>query len=54
MPVYEYRCEKCGKIFSLTLRMEEHGRGGISCPQCKSTSVVQQFTPFFAKTSKKS
>jgi len=54
MPVYEYRCEKCGEIFSLTLPMKEHDKGGITCPNCKSTSVVQQFTSFFAKTSKKS
>ena len=54
MPIYEYRCEKCGTIFSVIMRMEGHDKGGITCPKCKGTSVVQQYTPFFAKTSKKS
>ncbi len=54
MPTYEYRCEKCEKDFSVIMRIEEHDKGGPACPECKGTSVVQQYTPFFAKTSKKS
>lgn len=54
MPIYEYRCEKCGKYFSVTMHIEEHDKGGITCPECKRTSVVQQYSPFFAKTGKKS
>ncbi len=54
MPTYEYRCEKCEKIFSVIMRIEEHDREGTACPECKGTAVVQQYTPFFAKTSKKS
>ena len=54
MPTYEYRCEKCEKNFTVIMRIEEHDKGGMSCPECKGTSVVQRYTKFFAKTSKKS
>jgi putative FmdB family regulatory protein len=54
MPTYEYRCEKCAKNFSVTMHIEDHDKGGITCPECKGTSVVQLYTDFYAKTSKKS
>lgn len=54
MPIYEYRCEKCAKNFSVTIHISEHDKGGMTCPECKGTAVVQQYTPFYAKTSKKS
>uniref|UniRef100_A0A831UH75 Zinc ribbon domain-containing protein n=1 Tax=Geobacter metallireducens TaxID=28232 RepID=A0A831UH75_GEOME len=54
MPTYEYRCEKCEKGFSVTMSMAEHDKGGITCPDCKGSSVVQQYSTFYAKTSKKS
>jgi putative FmdB family regulatory protein len=54
MPVYEYRCEKCGKVFSVSMSMDEHDNSRVTCPDCHSASVVRQYTPFFAKTTKKS
>lgn len=54
MPIYEYRCEKCAKSFTVIMHISEHDKGGITCPECKGTSVVQQYTAFYAKTSKKS
>ncbi len=54
MPTYDYRCESCSKIFSMQMGMTEHDKGGIICPECKGTSIVQQYPPFFAKTSRKS
>jgi putative FmdB family regulatory protein len=54
MPTYEYRCEGCGKNFSVNMHMAEHDRGETSCPECKGKSIVQQYGSFFAKTSKKS
>ena len=54
MPTYEYLCEKCAKNFSVTMHIAEHDKGGMTCPECKGTSVVQQFTAFYAKTSRKS
>jgi putative FmdB family regulatory protein len=54
MPTYEYRCEKCQKEFSLVLSMAEHDTKKIRCPACKSSKVTQQYSVFYAKTSKKS
>jgi len=54
MPVYEYECTKCGKKFSQTERMSEHGKKKCRCPKCNSTKVVQRISTFFAITSKKS
>ncbi len=54
MPTYEYLCQKCKGLFNVILSMAEHGRGGVTCPDCGSKMVVQQFSLFYAKTSKKS
>lgn len=54
MPTYEYRCEKCAKEFSVVMSMAENAREQVKCPACKSSSVVQQYSIFYAKTSKKS
>ena len=54
MPTYEYRCEKCQVVFEIVQSMAEHERGKVVCPHCQSKQVVQQFSRFFAKTSKKS
>jgi len=54
MPTYEYRCESCGKTFSIQLSMSEHDKGNIRCPDCKEARIVQQFSTFYAKTSRKS
>jgi len=54
MPTYEFRCRKCKKEFSVVMKISEHGTKKIECPACGSSSVAQQFTSFFAVTSKKS
>ena len=54
MPTYDYRCDKCGKRFSLTMTIAEHDTKRTRCPKCKSVRVMQQFRNFFAQTSKKS
>jgi putative FmdB family regulatory protein len=54
MPTYEYRCEKCGKQFSVVHSISAHDRKRPACPKCKSAKVEQVFSPFFAKTAKKS
>jgi putative FmdB family regulatory protein len=54
MPIYEYRCKKCDKSFTLTMSISEHEKKTARCPECKSTKVVPQYQPFFAKTSRKS
>ena len=54
MPIYEYRCQSCGEVFTAVEHMEEHGRAEARCPHCDSPQVQQVFAPFFAKTGKKS
>ena len=54
MPVYDFRCEKCKKKFTLTMTVTEYSKTKFRCPKCKSTRVNQQITPFQVVTSKKS
>ncbi len=54
MPVYEYLCKDCGNKFSIHLSMTEHEMGNLTCPVCKGGQITQQYSSFFAKTSKKS
>lgn len=54
MPTYDYRCEKCLKEFSVAMSIAEHDRARVRCPACRSDRVTQQYSVFYAKTSKKS
>lgn len=37
MPVYEYRCRKCGKEYEIRASMSEYARGlKTVCPECGS------------------
>ena len=54
MPIYDYKCGKCGKSFTLQLSVEQHDKGRIKCPKCGSTRVRQQISSFSVITSKKS
>lgn len=54
MPTYEYLCQKCRNLFTVVLTMREHDHAKVTCPQCQGNKVTQQFSTFYAKTSKKS
>jgi len=54
MPVYDYRCSKCNKKFSVTMTISEYEKKKVKCPKCGSTKVEQQVAAFYAVTSKKS
>lgn len=54
MPVYEYKCDKCGETFSLVMGIKEKEKTKVECPQCKSDKVKPVYSTFFAVTSKKS
>jgi putative FmdB family regulatory protein len=54
MPIYEYRCKDCGTLFERTLTLVAHDREPGDCPKCGSKKVEQEFTTFYAVTSKKS
>lgn len=44
MPVYEFRCEECGKkVEALVLSIENQK---VSCPNCKSSSLTRVMSAF--------
>ena len=40
MPVYEYKCEKCGTKFEI-MRGITAGEEGIRCPRCSAEKPVR-------------
>ena len=40
MPVYVYRCPKCGKVFEATRRMADRN-DPIECPECGQSTSEQ-------------
>lgn len=54
MPTYEYRCGGCGKRFARIESIAKHVRQRPVCPDCRSKKVARVFTPFYAKTVRKS
>jgi putative FmdB family regulatory protein len=55
MPVYDFKCNKCNKTFSLQISISEYSsKKTFTCPKCKSKSVKRVYSDFMAVTSKKS
>ena len=47
MPIYEYECPKCGKVFShLHRRLND---AAPACPECGASDVKKKFSSFSAK-----
>jgi putative FmdB family regulatory protein len=53
MSEYAYKCEACGKSFTITMGMLKHDTAKIKCPECKSSKVRQKITSFAVSTKKK-
>ncbi len=54
MPIYAYRCTKCGHDFERTMTVAEREKARPVCPKCKGRKVEPVLSGFFAKTSRKS
>lgn len=54
MPLYEYKCNDCGKEFTLVLNLKDYEEGKAECSTCKSKNIKRLLGTFFATTSKKS
>ncbi len=53
MPIYEYRCQKCSKRYSLlTLRVSE--KAAPQCPNCGSPSATRLLSRFAMPRSEES
>ncbi len=50
MPVYEYKCCKCGVIFS-TFQKIGASEGDTECPECSSNTVKKVFSAFSCSSS---
>ena len=47
MPMYEYRCQKCGKCYEMLRKMQDADRD-LECPECQSRDVERQLSTFSA------
>ena len=45
MPMYEYRCRKCGERFEMLRRMAD-ADDGLACPECRSDEVDRLLSAF--------
>jgi putative FmdB family regulatory protein len=45
MPLYEYRCQKCGKSFEKLRRMQD-ADSETECPECQSSDVERLLSAF--------
>jgi putative FmdB family regulatory protein len=43
MPMYEYRCANCGRLYEQLRRMPEADKD-LRCPHCESEDVKRQFS----------
>jgi len=54
MPTYEFKCDKCDKVFTMQLRLAEYEKKKFVCPTCKGKKLTQQVSTFQTITSSKS
>ena len=47
MPIYEYRCEECGRVFEMLRRFSDADRD-LKCPVCESEDIRRQVSSFAA------
>ena len=49
MPLYEYRCDACGRTFE-ELRSSREADAPIACPSCESDRTGRKLSSFAAST----
>ena len=54
MPLYEYICNGCKKLFSEVLTIKEHETRKIRCPKCQSRKVEKVVESVNVLTARKS
>ncbi len=53
MPLYEYRCHECEKVFILAISLKDRYASETRCPGCNSKKVTQVFGSINVRTDKK-
>ncbi len=51
MPIFDYKCEKCGATFE---KLVSHADEKVTCGKCGSKKVEKQLSAFSASVSEKS
>jgi putative FmdB family regulatory protein len=46
MPLFEFNCLKCGKVFEELLSLAELEAGDVACPACQSPDVARGLSSF--------
>ena len=54
MPMYDYKCQDCGKESLVVLSLKEHEHAEVKCPGCGSAKMSQLVTSCIIHTTKKS
>jgi putative FmdB family regulatory protein len=49
MPIYEYRCEECGRVYEM-LRRYSDADCDLKCPVCESEDIRRQVSSFAASS----
>ena len=48
MPIYEYRCQTCSKVFELLVRGAD--AEGPACPECGGAELTRLFSLFASRS----
>jgi len=54
MPVYEFRCNACGKGFQIVESIKDYDPKKVKCTKCGSSRVERVWSGVHVVTSKKS
>lgn len=46
MPLFEFTCKRCGKVFEELLSLAELEAGDLECPGCGSAEVTRDLSTF--------
>ena len=46
MPMYEFKCDKCGEAFEELATLAEVEAGEVACPACESHEVERLMSTF--------
>jgi len=50
VPIFEFKCKKCGHAFEELLSLSELDSGKLSCPACSSKRIEKGFSAFATGT----